>query len=75
METTKKCSLIAKMLERKTLPQLPDEFDKEYVVDVDGSVIFSFKTFRLCDTSPAVFCNVRFNTQKIYLESPHKAGR
>lgn len=46
METTKKCSLIAKMLERRTLPQLPDEFDKEYVVDVDTMTDRSFSLLR-----------------------------
>ena len=34
------------MLERKTLPQLPDEFDKEYVVDVDTMTDRSFSLLR-----------------------------
>lgn len=46
METTKECSLIEKMLEIKTLPQLPDEFDKEYVVDVDTMTERSFSLLR-----------------------------
>ena len=30
MKTTKECPLLGKMPKRRILPQLPDEFDKEY---------------------------------------------
>lgn len=46
MKTTKECPLLGKMPKRRTLPQLPDEFDKEYVVDVDTMTDRSFSLLR-----------------------------
>lgn len=46
MKTTKECPLLGKMPKRRILPQLPDEFDKEYVVDVDTMTDRSFSLLR-----------------------------
>lgn len=46
METPKERPLLGKMPKRRTLSQLPDEFDKEYVVDVDTMTDRSFSLLR-----------------------------
>lgn len=46
MKTTKECPLLGKMPKRRILPQLPDEFNKEYVVDVDTMTDRSFSLLR-----------------------------